>query len=94
MDKKFGGEHEYATFSCPECGQEMCWGCAVRCTNDGTGEGLVTCPRCGARGEYFQSSAWWPGHLIDELARYIRTSGGDESRTRRQIEERLRLALK
>ncbi len=46
------GGHEYLTFTCPDCGQESCWNCSVRCTNDSTGEGVFTCPNCGRREDY------------------------------------------
>ena len=48
---EFGG-HQYATWQCPDCGADLCWGCAVHCTNDGTGDGTVECPHCGATGYY------------------------------------------
>jgi predicted RNA-binding Zn-ribbon protein involved in translation (DUF1610 family) len=48
---EFGG-HEYATWSCPQCGQEICWNCSVRCTDDGSGDGEITCPHCGQTGYY------------------------------------------
>ena len=47
------GGHSYATWNCSECGEEICWNCAVRCTNNSTGEGEITCPYCGYEdGEY------------------------------------------
>jgi len=87
-------DHEYATFNCPACGKTLCWNCAVRCTDDGSGDGIITCPTCGERGDYLNGTDHWPGYHIDSLARYILAIGGDEARTRRQIEEKLRLALK
>jgi hypothetical protein len=47
------GGHQFADWTCDACGQAMCWACAVRCTNDGTGDGPVNCPHCGADGGMF-----------------------------------------
>ena len=44
------GAHQYADWKCTECGDSMCWGCGVRCTNNSTGEGTIKCPHCGANG--------------------------------------------
>lgn len=47
------GAHAYSEWTCAECGKTMCWNCAVRCINDGTGEGPITCPHCGADGGWY-----------------------------------------
>ena len=40
--------HEYSEIICPFCkSANNCWSCAVRCTNDSTGEGYFTCHECG-----------------------------------------------
>ena len=49
-------EHEYAEWDCPGCGQSLCWGCATRCTNDGTGDGEIRCPECGRSGSFGSGS--------------------------------------
>ena len=41
------GCHQFANHACPNCGQDFCWHCAVRCDNDGTGDGDTACPHCG-----------------------------------------------
>lgn len=48
------GAHEYSDWACPVCKQTICWNCAVRCVNDGTGEGPIICPHCGADGGYYE----------------------------------------
>jgi len=45
-------EHPYISWHCPMCGAEICWQCAVKCTDDSTGEGKITCPNCGHQGVY------------------------------------------
>lgn len=46
-------EHDYATIECPNCHSDNnCWECAVRCTNDSTGEGVFTCRNCGHSEHY------------------------------------------
>ena len=52
--KPCGENHSYTEWSCEKCGQSMCWECGVRCTDDGTGEGPITCPHCGADGGYYE----------------------------------------
>lgn len=46
--------HSYTRWDCEKCGKEMCWDCAVKCLDDGTGEGPITCPHCGADGGYYE----------------------------------------
>lgn len=48
------GVHSYATWECSSCGKEMCWSCAVKCVNDGTGEGPITCPHCNSDEGYYK----------------------------------------
>lgn len=88
-------DHPYATFECPCCNRDLCWSCSVHCTDDGSGNGIITCPYCKESGVYAGSADHWPDWNIKMLARYIRSdTDGDLARTRRQVEERLRLALK
>lgn len=46
-------DHDYATWTCPHCNEDMCWSCAVTCTDDGTGDGPIKCPHCGHEDGYF-----------------------------------------
>jgi len=48
------GFHQYSEWKCLECGKSMCWNCAVKCVDDSTGEGPITCPHCGADGGYYR----------------------------------------
>ncbi len=48
------GGHQYSTFTCGNCSSDICWGCSVNCTNDGTGEGPITCPNCSSDEGYYE----------------------------------------
>lgn len=49
-----GYNHKYSDWACEKCGRNMCWNCAVNCVDDGTGEGPITCPHCGADNGYYK----------------------------------------
>lgn len=47
-------EHEYSSWSCPQCGQDVCFSCSVRVTDASKAEGISDCFNCGFSEPYNQ----------------------------------------
>ena len=46
------GEHEYADWNCPSCGQSLCFSCAVKTTDESKPEGMAVCWNCNHTQHY------------------------------------------